>query len=1018
MYKKFICFWIVAWMSLAATGLAATYYVDADGGSDSNAGTSSGAAWASLSKASSHTFQPGDQILLQCGDTFNGKLVLDDENGTEQNPIVVASYDSGNRPVIDAAGYLAGVHITSCDYIELRDLEITGDGGAHIDGSDGTDRYGVYINNTTDNDADGITISNVYFHTIYPYAATEHEGHNPTTYLGTGIDARGQSSNPSENLVIEDCHFENLGYRSIYLKYQNNTQILDNLMENIGGPSMTPNRCDDLLVRGNTINGSGQYTDPRMHGRGSGIWPISCNRVLIEKNAFMHARGRYDSCGVHIDIGCSDVVVQYNLSMDNEGGFVEILGNNYNCAYRYNISINDGARRAGTNENGLGVGDGHVLLFSGHNFSGLERTGPFNSYIYNNTIYVKHDQLCSFLIEQTTWGMLIANNLFFIDGPVEDESPLWRGEYPAGMPDSVVWTNNLYQRGKIFPEDWVFYETNPIFGNPNLTNPGGLTAADYIPDPNAFVEGRGIEIPNIPGDTIGLAIGLEVTEDYFGNPIQGLPDIGAVEVGSGVSMVLGAAFLDRPTQASLSSVIMTAVSAPAGSEYYFDETSGNPGGTDSGWQSDPTYSDSGLLANTTYAYSVSVRDGQGQNQSTSVVEYVTVLADLVILDEDFSFGPNPANTASPFPENTWYLDGAQTWSSESQESSVDTQSDETMRVGWGYDEVLLQYFSNQTWDLSLGYEFSGDWRLETVFENHLGLIVGVGEYDPTTGALLQRIKEITVGETTSPVAGQTGSFTLSISPAELQSAGVSAASLVGVFLHHDDDGVLYSQGTPKGDLYHVDNLFLRCFDSSPYSGTPISLPGKLQAEEYDLGGEGIAYHDTTAGNTGGDFRTDDVDITAQYGGNVLAWVTEEEWLKYTVNAAAGTYDITLRASTGVSNRNVTLTLDGNVLGTVNVPNMGWPTFGAVTLEDVVIPATSSGKLQLDFDGGVNVDWIDFTLLKGDADFSGAVDIDDLYLLATQWLSDCLVEAACADLDYSGKVGMSDFMILSDGWTMP
>jgi len=35
-------------------------------------------------------------------------------------------------------------------------------------------------------------------------------------------------------------------------------------------------------------------------------------------------------------------------------------------------------------------------------------------------------------------------------------------------------------------------------------------------------------------------------------------------------------------------------------EYYFDETSGNPGGSDSGWQTEPTYTDTGLTPETQY----------------------------------------------------------------------------------------------------------------------------------------------------------------------------------------------------------------------------------------------------------------------------------------------------------------------------------------------------------------------------------------------------------------------------------
>ena len=47
---------------------------------------------------------------------------------------------------------------------------------------------------------------------------------------------------------------------------------------------------------------------------------------------------------------------------------------------------------------------------------------------------------------------------------------------------------------------------------------------------------------------------------------------------------------------------------------------------------------------------------------------------------------------------------------------------------------------------------------------------------------------------------------------------------------------------------------------SPYSGTPLGLPGTIQAEHYDRGGEGVAYHDTTAGNKGDVLRDDDVDL--------------------------------------------------------------------------------------------------------------------------------------------------------------
>ena len=127
----------------------------------------------------------------------------------------------------------------------------------------------------------------------------------------------------------------------------------------------------------------------------------------------MHARGKNDSCGAHIDFNCNNVIVQYNVSVDNAGGFVEILGNDHNCSYRYNISVNDGFREKGVDG---AQKDGHILWTSGYVGGGNKRTGPFDSYIYNNTIYMKEDSRSCFDFATTTDGILIANNIFYILG--------------------------------------------------------------------------------------------------------------------------------------------------------------------------------------------------------------------------------------------------------------------------------------------------------------------------------------------------------------------------------------------------------------------------------------------------------------------------------------------------------------------------------------------------------------------------------------------------------------------------
>jgi hypothetical protein len=134
--------------------------------------------------------------------------------------------------------------------------------------------------------------------------------------------------------------------------------------------------------------------------------------------------------------------------------------------------------------------------------------------------------------------------------------------------------------------------------------------------------------------------------------------------------------------------------------------------------------------------------------------------------------------------------------------------------------------------------------------------------------------------------------------------------------------------------------------SAPYTGTPIALPGSFEAENFDKGGEGVAYHDKSKGNSGGQYRTsEDVDIIASAdslgGGFVVNNFETGEWLAYTVNVASSAqYDIELRVSSQFSNSAFHVEIDGvNVTGSVVVPNTGsWSTFQWVGKQSVPLAA--------------------------------------------------------------------------------
>ncbi len=164
-------------------------------------------------------------------------------------------------------------------------------------------------------------------------------------------------------------------------------------------------------------------------------------------------------------------------------------------------------------------------------------------------------------------------------------------------------------------------------------------------------------------------------------------------------------------------------------------------------------------------------------------------------------------------------------------------------------------------------------------------------------------------------------------------------------------------------------------DQTPFHGTPFavgSTPATIQAEDFDNGGEGIAYHDTDAANNGGQYRTTGVDLetTGDAGGGYhVAYAKAGEWLEYTINVSqAGTYGFDFRvASKGLGGK-FHASIDGtDKTGQLQVPDTGgWNAFKDVTKTGVSLSA-GQHILRLTFDtvGGStfagNFNWMKVTL---------------------------------------------------------
>ena len=122
------------------------------------------------------------------------------------------------------------------------------------------------------------------------------------------------------------------------------------------------------------------------------------------------------------------------------------------------------------------------------------------------------------------------------------------------------------------------------------------------------------------------------------------------------------------------------------------------------------------------------------------------------------------------------------------------------------------------------------------------------------------------------------------------------------------------------------------------------VPGTVQLEAYDAGGEGVAYHDTTSGNSGGAYRQNNVDIevtTDTGAGYDLKSVKATEWLRYTVNvAAAGTYTFDVRVGSLGAGGTFHIEVNGvDKTGPFVIPNTGgWQTWATVSKAGVSLSA--------------------------------------------------------------------------------
>lgn len=562
-----------------------------------------------LKSLSSLDLQDGDQILLKGGQRHQGCIEI-----VGKKNITIGSYGK-EKAILDCSGYPQGILIENSSGVRIHDLTITGEGAAMQRSSDAdkVNRYGIYLNANNglveDVEIDNINIKKLYYYHANDPALPKHGracrqwSTNELEHYSFGI--RGNSSAWGNNqaeagmrqITIRNCHIEDVSRTGIQINGSPKAPIKQLLVtecsiKNVGGPGLQFSKVQGGVLSRTLTYRSGSSDDKRKWGRGSGIWTHSCDDFLMEYCRFERAEGIADCCGAHIDIGNSKVVIQYCFSKDNAGGFIEILGKNQNCAYRYNVSLNDGWRntkdpkqeevwRDMSLEKGskiLGTA-GCLLTINGHTNDNY--VGPYHSYIYNNTIVCDEKRSDGyqnpyiFEVATSTEGTLIMNNIFWIPAPLnkgwsqhaqkdgqfvnnavdfritsgelnEKGRPIVRDMNQAELDKmQLVLSNNLYQlydpkspmAENLLPhnEDIAdskarYRDSKAIGGDPRwLKNKNWQSPRDLIPR-NSKLMAQGTSVKKLKGDPskTGLKPQLELRHDFYGRPIKS-PILGAIK---------------------------------------------------------------------------------------------------------------------------------------------------------------------------------------------------------------------------------------------------------------------------------------------------------------------------------------------------------------------------------------------------------------------------------------------------------------------------------------------------------
>lgn len=151
---------------------------------------------------------------------------------------------------------------------------------------------------------------------------------------------------------------------------------------------------------------------------------------------------------------------------------------------------------------------------------------------------------------------------------------------------------------------------------------------------------------------------------------------------------------------------------------------------------------------------------------------------------------------------------------------------------------------------------------------------------------------------------------------------------------------------------------------STFYDDPQGIPGIIQFEDYDEGGQNIGYYDASYGNSGGGYRNNDVDLEEIQGapGQFAVGFTDNgEWLAYSVNVGwDGEYEIDVYHASQQASGIVSVELDDTPISPeIQLPSTGgWFSYNKTTITVNLTAGVHIFKFNI-VNAGFNIDYMEF-----------------------------------------------------------